>query len=75
MPENQIVVCGKVDPFTIFYFQFIFYTTRLSDEPLLITCLSPKGLKIVSNSEFHADSEDPFLKCRRRRVFSENGII
>ena len=27
---------------------------RLLDKPPLITCLSPKGLKIVSNS-FHAD--------------------
>ena len=25
--------------------------------------MSPKGLKIVSNSELCADSENPFLKC------------
>ena len=47
--------------------------SRLWDEPILITCLSQKLLKGVSN--FLADSnKKTFLKCRRRCVFSEKNI-
>ena len=39
-------------------------------EPRLITCLGPKSLKSVSNSEFHADSEIPLNALDA--VFSQN---
>ena len=57
------------------FFDVNYNGNSLWDEPLLITCLSPKDLKSVSNAEFHADSVIPFLKCLRRYIFSEYSIL
>ena len=42
---------------------------------LLITCLRPKGLKVVPEPKFYADFKNPFLNCRKWDHLCEKGLF